>query len=91
MPVLRHTSSTRVLCSAWRNMNAICCSVNFDLLIHLSSVGDRKPNREFSHFEWLRKWEAGHAKLRNQDAFKHPARNDPLSDSMKALSVGLPG
>ena len=28
--------------------------------ILLSSVGDRKPNPEFSHFEWPRKREAGH-------------------------------
>jgi hypothetical protein len=27
----------------------------------------------------------------NQCAFKHSARNLPLNDSMKALSVGLPG
>ena len=31
------------------------------------------------------------ARLRNQEAFRHSARNDPLNDSMKALSVGLPG
>ena len=27
----------------------------------------------------------------NQCAFRHSARNLPLNDSMKALSVGLPG
>ena len=27
----------------------------------------------------------------NHEAFRHSARNDPLNDSMKALSVGLPG
>ena len=78
MPVLRHTSSTRVLSSAWRNMNAICCSLNFDLLIHLSSVGDRKPNQEFSHFEWLRKWEAG----QSDGLPKNCATEDVISDKL---------
>ena len=31
------------------------------------------------------------SKLMNQCAFKHSARNSPLNDSMKVLSVGLPG
>ena len=31
------------------------------------------------------------ARLKNQEAFRHSARNEPLNDSMNALSVGLPG
>ena len=43
-------------------------SLNFDRFIPSPSVGDRKPNREFSHFEGPRKREAGH----------HPGRLSPF-------------
>ena len=45
---MRQTSSTLVPSSAWRRMNAICCSLKFDLFTARSPVGHRKPNREFT-------------------------------------------
>ena len=49
--------------------------------------------------QWLREnpgscashLERASSRLKNYEEFRHSARNDPLNDSMKALSVGFPG
>ena len=48
-------------------------------------VADRDRRSLASHFR------RASSRLMNQCAFKHSARNLPLKDSMKALSVGFPG
>ena len=51
----------------------------------LSCVGETDCN-PFATLHIL----TGSARLRKQDAFVHSDLNDPLNDSMKALSVGFP-
>ena len=46
--------------SAWRRMNAICCSLIFDRFTTRSPVGHRKSNRGISRYPWPRFLEAGH-------------------------------